>query len=94
MEPTDVTFDFGWNELYMLAFVLVMIYGITGIKAILGGRIKPHMTRQEPREGARGEGDAGDEDEDEEDDEGDPETDDGEDEPSEEESTGDPEDLA
>ena len=46
MDPTDIHFELGWNEIGMLLFVLVLIYGLGGLKMFFGGRTKPHITRQ------------------------------------------------
>ena len=46
MDPADVQFELGWNEIGMLLFVLAVIYGIFGATMLFGGRTKPHITRQ------------------------------------------------
>jgi hypothetical protein len=94
MNPTDVHFELGWYEIGMLAFVLAVIYGIFSLKSLLGGRTKPHITRQ-AAPGDEGDGEDVDEDEGEDFDWSGTPADDGEEEPSDEmESRGDPEDRA
>lgn len=95
MDPTDVHFELGWNEIGMLLFVLALVYGIGGLKTFFGGRIKPHMTRQTvPGGGDDGGDDGGDADGDDDGDEY-PGSADGDEEQSDDsESTGDPEDRA
>ncbi len=63
MDPGDVTFTFGWPEIGMLVFVLLLIYGLGGLKSYLGGQPRPHMRRgrvEDGRDGRSGDPDADD----------------------------------